>query len=887
MEALRSIGLGVLIVLLQVLSSGFAKSPSCSNGFDSEVFIFRVQVQHLYRGRRLGRVLFNDCDGRAFHIYNSADKRFQVDGDGTVILKTRVTLHEGQVFSVHAWDAEGKKYTASVRVENEARTSHHHVQQEDTEAFSPSQSETPLDLPVLEFSKSSKGLRRRKRGWVIPPVSFTEGSKGPYPAEISKIQSSRAKEIRMVYSITGEGADQPPVGLFTVNRNNGSLYVTKPLDREAKDKYVLQVHAFSPDDKNVKEDPMEFIVNVIDQNDNKPIFTQNPFLGSVPEASAKDFEFMTVTATDADDPNTANADIRYSIISQNPQQPNPSLFDINPVTGGIRVKSGGLDRENYPEYTLLIQAADLEGNGLVTTGTAVITVTDSNDNAPQFEKTSYNVSVPENKVGAVVVKLPVTDGDEPLSPAWSAKFRIVGGNNGGFFNISTGPNKQEGIITTVKPLDFELNNKYTLLVAAENDVPFASPLPTSTATVIVNVQDVNEAPVFDPVENQISKPEDLAVETELTVYTATDPDTAKTQTVTYRVGTDPAGWLSVDRETGLIRVRSPMDRESPFMKDGKYKALILAVDDDPVPATGTGTLVIVLEDVNDNAPVIEESKIRVCNKESTPVLLSVTDKDGPGFADPYTVELQGDSRRDWTARMNETKTGIELTLKNVLDQGEYSVILRVYDASKHFQNNTIQATVCDCTGKDFQCSDRAVAGFGLPGILGILGAILALLVLVLLLLLFLKRKSTVKKQPLIPPDDDLRDNLYNYDEEGGGEDDQDYDLSVLHRGLDNRPGVVRNDEAPIFMPAPQYRPRPTNPEEIDNFIGDNLKAADNDPTAPPYDTLLVFDSEGEGSKAGSLSSLNSSSSGDQDYNRLNEWGPRFKKLADMYGGGED
>lgn len=49
---------------------------------------------------------------------------------------------------------------------------------------------------------------------------------------------------------------------------------------------------------------------------------------------------------------------------------------------------------------------------------------------------------------------------------------------------------------------------------------------------------------------------------------------------------------------------------------------------------------------------------------------------------------------------------------------------------------------------------------------------------------------------------------------------QDYDLSVLHRGLDNRPDVFRNDVAPTFMPAPQYRPRPANPEEIGTFIDD-------------------------------------------------------------------
>lgn len=84
---------------------------------------------------------------------------------------------------------------------------------------------------------------------------------------------------------------------------------------------------------------------------------------------------------------------------------------------------------------------------------------------------------------------------------------------------------------THQGLDFEKSGRHTLLVAVENEVPFATPLPTATATVVVNVQDVNEAPIFDPVEKLVSKPENLDVDQDIVQYVASDPDTARKQKV--------------------------------------------------------------------------------------------------------------------------------------------------------------------------------------------------------------------------------------------------------------------------------------------------------------------------------------------------------------------
>uniref|UniRef100_A0A8C7WX52 Cadherin-1 n=2 Tax=Oryzias sinensis TaxID=183150 RepID=A0A8C7WX52_9TELE len=595
---------------------------------------------------------------------------------------------------------------------------------------------------------------------------------------------------------------------------------------------------------------------------------------------------IQVKATDADEPGNDNSIIRYTILSQEPKLPSDSMFAINTFNGAIMVEGVGLDREKYPEYTLEIQAADTKGEGLTGKTKVTLKVTDSNDNPPVFTASPYKGSVDENAVGVLVVKMSVTDKDEPNTPAWNAKFKIVRGDPDKLFSIETGSNKQEGIIKTVKGLDFEKSRTHTLEVIVENDVPFAIPLTTSTATVVVTVKDVNEPPIFKEKEMTVQKREDLHVESVVIKSEAEDPDFARENTVKYKIIDDPDNWLKVDEDSGLVKVKSPMDRESPNVKENKYTALLGAYDNDPVPATGTGTLIIILEDVNDNAPAIVEREI--CKHQRTPVLLSIVDKDEAAHSAPYSVAVHEKYSANWTVKMNESKTGIELFLKSDIPEGKYKVVLRVADRGNLDQESSISVEVCTCLENGL-CSLARIGGQEemSPYIWGILGALLLLLVIAVLGLYAYNKRQ--KKGEIGEPfeKDIIRDNIYHYAEEGGGEDDQNFDLSVLHYGLDNKPDVLRSDMMPVTTFRPTYRTLPANPDEIGNFIEDNLKAADEDPTAPPYDSLLVFDYEGGGSDAGSLSSLNSSNSGDQDYNCLTEWGPRFKKLADMYGGGED
>lgn len=120
--------------------------------------------------------------------------------------------------------------------------------------------------------------------------------------------------------------------------------------------------------------------------------------------------------------------------------------------------------------------------------------------------------------------------------------------------------------------------------------------------------------------------------------------------------------------------------------------------------------------------------------------------------------------------------------------------------------------------------------------------------------------------------DDARETIIDYQVEGGGEYDAQFNMDVLRFGDDEKPPINDNLDAP---PATA---------DIRGFLDSKKDSCDQDPDNLPFDDVRYYAYEGDGNSTGSLSSLAScTDEGDLKFSYLSNFGPRFRKLADMYG----
>uniref|UniRef100_A0AAX7TKW9 Cadherin domain-containing protein n=1 Tax=Astatotilapia calliptera TaxID=8154 RepID=A0AAX7TKW9_ASTCA len=736
---------------------------------------------------------------------------------------------------------------------------------------------------------------KNRRSWVWNQFFVLEEYTGNEPLYVGKLHSDVDKgDGKVKYVLSGEGA----TSIFTIDENTGDIHATKRLDREAQAYYTLQAQAVDRLTNLPVEPRSEFVVKVQDINDNEPKFPDGPYLAGVPEMSPLGTMVVQVVATDADDPTYGNsARVVYSIEHGHP------YFSVEPKTGVIRTALPNMDRETRDQYVLVIQAKDMVGQmgGLSGTTSVTVTLTDVNDNPPRF---NYQYTVLESLlVQSVVARIKAVDAD--IGSNAEMDYRIMDGDGPGMFNITTDEDTQDGVIMLLKPLDFETKSSFSLRIEATNrniDSNFLNLGPFSdTTSVKVTVEDVNEPPVFSTPLSKMVVSEDAKVGTSIGRVSAHDPDNSNSP-IRYSIdrNTDLERFFNVDALSGVISTAKPLDREA----NSVHNLTIFAIESHDPTQIGKGITLITVQDINDNAPVFAIDYETLLCENAIPgqviQTISAVDKDEPLSGHRFYFALAGPAagNLNFTLRDNKDNTASILTKRGGFRRREQPVyrlpVLIVDSGSPALSStNTLSVRVCDCDSDGVALSCGAVAytatGLSTGALLAILGCIITLLVMVLLIVTMRRRR----KEPLILEEErDIRENIVRYDDEGGGEEDTEaFDMVTLRNLNVIRDPNVRRDvtpDTPTFFhypsaSRPSYKSLPDN-VVFREFIWERLKDADVDPSAPPYDSLQTYAFEGSGSVAESLSSLESlSTDSDQNYDYLSNWGPRFKKLADLYG----
>uniref|UniRef100_A0A8C2E6M6 FAT atypical cadherin 1a n=1 Tax=Cyprinus carpio TaxID=7962 RepID=A0A8C2E6M6_CYPCA len=410
------------------------------------------------------------------------------------------------------------------------------------------------------------------------------------------------------YFITGGD----PLGQFGIEHTQGEwkVSVRKPLDREEKDNYLLNVTA--TDGTFTAKAVVE--VKVLDANDNSPICEKSFYMESVPEDSPAGRLILQVSATDADI--RSNAQISYELLGAGSEH-----FSIDSETGELKTLLP-LDREEEEAHKMKVRA--LDGGGRFCEAEVEITVEDVNDNAPQFTSDPYTFTVFENtEINTPVARLYASDLDTGSNA--EVLYSLLDSADG-VFSID----EETGVVRLDHPLDRELQSLYTLRARVTDR---GSPRRLSSLTTVsVSILDINDnPPVFERREYTATIAEDIPVGTQVLQVHAASRDTEEGAEITYSIiNGNERGAFRVDPHTGGVFVIEPLDYETAH----EFYLTVEATDGGTPPLSDMATVNINLTDVNDNSPIFNQDIYSAVISEDaelgkTVLTVMADDADGP------------------------------------------------------------------------------------------------------------------------------------------------------------------------------------------------------------------------------------------------------------------
>ncbi|XP_016079741.1 PREDICTED: cadherin-6 isoform X2 [Miniopterus natalensis] len=600
------------------------------------------------------------------------------------------------------------------------------------------------------------------------------------------------------------------------------------------------------------------------------------------------------------------------------------LFIINENTGDIQA-TRRLDREEKPVYILRAQAVNRKtGKPVEPESEFVIKIHDINDNEPIFTKEVYTATVPEmSDVGTVVVQVTATDADDPTYGN-SAKvvYSILQGQP--YFSVES----ETGIIkTALHNMDRENKEHYQVVIQAKDMAGQMGGL-SGTTTVNITLTDVNDNPPRFPQSTyQFNTPESSPPGTPVGKIKASDADVGENAAIVYSI-TEGEGLdmfdVTTDQQTqeGIITVKKLLDFEKKNLYTLKVEASNPHVESRFLhlgPFKDSATLRISVQDA-DEPPVFGKPAYVLQVREDAPVnatVGAVAARDPDAARNPvrYSVDRHTDLDRIFnihsgngsifTSKLLDRETllwhnitVIATEINNPKQSSRVPLYIKVLDVNDNAPEfaEFYETFVCEKAKADeliqtLRAVDKDDPHNGHQFSFSLApeaasGSNFTIQDNKVTVVLFAALRRQRKKEPLIISKEDIRDNVVSYNDEGGGEEDtQAFDIGTLRNPEAIEDSKLRRDIVPEALFLPRRTPAARDNTDVRDFINQRLKENDSDPTAPPYDSLATYAYEGTGSVADSLSSLESvTTDGDQDYDYLSDWGPRFKKLADMYGG---
>uniref|UniRef100_A0A8D3DSS1 Protocadherin 2 alpha a 15 n=1 Tax=Scophthalmus maximus TaxID=52904 RepID=A0A8D3DSS1_SCOMX len=374
------------------------------------------------------------------------------------------------------------------------------------------------------------------------------------------------------------------------------LVLLKTLDRETKKSHRLLLTAIDGG-KPSKSGSAEFIIDVLDINDNMPVFTEDPYSVFLEENSPIGTTVIKVNATDLDE--GSNGEIIYSLGS-NVNNRIRELFRIDQNTGDIIVQQL-IDFELEESYEIDIQASDKGSAPFRTDKSVLVNIVDLNDNTPQIEVTSFSRAIPEDaRLGTTVALISVHDKDSGLNGKVICSFvQDVP------FTLS--PSTQDNMysIVTKSSLDREKQSLYDVTVVAKDaGVPSLS----SEKCITIVVSDVNDnSPEFSASPYMYYVTENNSPGASLFSVRASDRDEGDNSRILYHIlrdGKDHAKLnsfnLNINSENGEIMALKSFDFET--LKTFHFH--VVASDSGTPSLSSNVTVNVFILDQNDNAPVI-------------------------------------------------------------------------------------------------------------------------------------------------------------------------------------------------------------------------------------------------------------------------------------------